>query len=1774
MPLASIGRVGVSDGGGGTGGGIQVVSVLPDFADAKPKVWYLVPAGSGIYGQYILEELPDGTFRWSSSGRRIVFVDAEPAIGDTLPGDVYVLNSGSTLWLRKDRLVPAVPPVNAEVRIYSGADKGIVLTFKSGAYLNNSPAGAAGGNARKLRLLTGGQARRVGLTIDGSGFKLTYKYNASVASETRLAHFFDTFGFNTYVDRRYFGAGVSGQDGMANRQPHEILGIAVGADAAIARTTFMGGSDRIPLATTRALVKLGTGADGLRRGPPTNYFASATARNAYAADVANAAWIAAYNADRNLLITTVNASGANEFQNRNATGNGWENATPVLVGPQGAEGKIALDRPSETEAETGTSQVGRLWDALRIKQAILALAPTAAAGAGATGPTGATGASGSTGAAGAGAAFSTAEPVVLMTNKALAAGGVVQALDLEADLEPGYLLEFLLRGTPSVTGYLASSTLLAQRERYRTIPGESVGGSFTIKTGEVGDANFGHSSLLVYRHTDDDKLWIRDGRDEAKSITIRAYPLGAIGPAGPTGPTGSGTASGGTGGTGPTGPTGATGASGAASRVAGPAGPTGPTGPTGAGTGTGGTGPTGPTGATGTRGATGARGAGATGATGGVGGTGATGSAGATGATGAAGATGATGAAGVQGRYHLTIFHNATSAPATPQGGSYNSDTEVLTPPADWTLAIAALSAGEKAYLSRFEFNPATHSGVVTPVWSAPVEAGAEGPEGPVGPTGATGADSTVSGPTGPTGVTGAGAAFSTADPVVLMTNKFLASGGGVQALDLLADLEPGYLLEFRMTGSPSVTGYLASTTLLAQTERHSTIPGENSTGSFNIKTGQVGDANFAHSSLIVYRHTDDNKLWLRDGRDIGQSVTIWAYPLGAIGPGGPTGATGPGGGPRGPTGPTSTVPGPIGPTGADSTVAGPTGPTGPRGPRGPTQSARTGLRGATGPTGATGAGATGGTGGTGGTGATGGTGGTGATGAAADSAPLIVLPVLPAVGTLDRSRLAAVGMDADTGLSGSPYYRRENSPGSITLRADRLGAGRAGFSTYPLGDIPGRGKAGIGGETSPPIPGLATIAVEPIQGVASHAENEDRDIVLRANTWEGAVSDGATLWFVASGGVVEAHDPVTLARVPAKDFDLATGSWYGGVSDGTTLWFVDDSSNAANAVTPATQARDNTKDIALGIGEWRASVSDGTTLWFVEILSGITHARAYVAATLARDSGKDINLGVLDVGAATSGPNTLWFIGRRTREAVAYDAETRLRDEKRDFALGVGLWSGAVLLGDTIWVVDQQQTKQTARAMTLKSGGRRLLVESMTGNPLYAQQSPVYAHFLLAGALQSILLSGPVTTSRAGIKRWVSERLEGPLLDSGKLYGVTFTDHLAAALNLHSGDYLAPLLDPSLLSAELARMGARTSLEIGNRSPVVDVSRPGAPALDDHTFHQLHIDHFGPRAWIGQQVPAPGIPASSGSAEFPASGKYLGASYQTVNAPRENAGYIQYDSSYSTWLLQTPGVAATNDWTWVSLERATREKLDFPETYHWLGNHLTANEAAGFVVGAFVAADIYLFYNTTTFKMERLTASSFVAAIDHTWRYVARPLAFGEDLIDLEQKLARSQVKEVLANTIRTGAGFNVTVGADGQKAWETAQRILFTRFLTADDESRLLGVFLRWRERDSRLGSSDTTVGIRRHFSTTIVAGALSAMTSRQTTNADSLEHSADWYVRRADFDGQPTDEWSEMRISYARYRNADDSRDGIQLNFGRGIDMRNTAIRDVQGMFILYP
>jgi hypothetical protein len=96
---------------------------------------------------------------------------------------------------------------------------------------------------------------------------------------------------------------------------------------------------------------------------------------------------------------------------------------------------------------------------------------------------------------------------------------------------------------------------------------------------------------------------------------------------------------------------------------------------------------------------------------------------------------------------NLPVFKRAATLPATPTGGSFNFDTNVLTPPAGWSKDHPGSTSTEFVFEARTIFVSANSSGTVTAgTWGVPVpvakdgEDGADGDDGINGQPGAPGA--------------------------------------------------------------------------------------------------------------------------------------------------------------------------------------------------------------------------------------------------------------------------------------------------------------------------------------------------------------------------------------------------------------------------------------------------------------------------------------------------------------------------------------------------------------------------------------------------------------------------------------------------------------------------------------------------------------------------------------------------------------------------------------------------------------------------------------------------------------------------------------------------------------------------------------------------------------------------------------------------------------------------------------------------------------------------
>lgn len=73
---------------------------------------------------------------------------------------------------------------------------------------------------------------------------------------------------------------------------------------------------------------------------------------------------------------------------------------------------------------------------------------------------------------------------------------------------------------------LTLSNSIANASRQSSAPSSnSVGRPWSGRIQRAGDASFAHDNLYVWRHTDDDKIWVKTARGDEPALSITAYPL-------------------------------------------------------------------------------------------------------------------------------------------------------------------------------------------------------------------------------------------------------------------------------------------------------------------------------------------------------------------------------------------------------------------------------------------------------------------------------------------------------------------------------------------------------------------------------------------------------------------------------------------------------------------------------------------------------------------------------------------------------------------------------------------------------------------------------------------------------------------------------------------------------------------------------------------------------------------------------------------------------------------------------------------------------------------------------------------------------------------------------------------------------------------------------------------------------------------------------------------------------------------------------------------------
>ena len=297
--------------------------------------------------------------------------------------------------------------------------------------------------------------------------------------------------------------------------------------------------------------------------------------------------------------------------------------------------------------------------------------------------------------------------------------------------------------------------------------------------------------------------------------------------------------------------------------------------------------------------------------------------------------------------------------------------------------------------------------------------------------------------------------------------------------------------------------------------------------------------------------------------------------------------------------------------------------------------------------------------------------------------------------------------------------------------------------------------------------------------------------------------------------------------------------------------------------------------------------------------------------------------------------------------------------------------------------------------------------------------------------------------------------------------------------------------------------------------------------------------------------------------------------------AYRLKIGQTYYNAWRHYWSIFYDGVVPTGVWTHTDYEAAFRSYLG--ATY-WLGRRSSAIDAAAHVAYPKDANGRYVFYNTSTYRVEMLNNSTIVAGTNAGTRY--HPVRL----------LSEADVPEVLVDTLASTAP-DVAVDM-GTSSWtrrissavgtDEKNQIAFKRQLHPGEDRRLMTVELTWEE----LRSGQATGGVKRHFLATISAGGFRRLVERTYmatgSNKGTLGGSADWYVRRANYQNTDLGGWGEMRISYGRFRAAykanglgDDAAvaraaapDGMAFQFGPGsVNPNSSFIRKLKARIELH-
>ena len=480
-----------------------------------------------------------------------------------------------------------------------------------------------------------------------------------------------------------------------------------------------------------------------------------------------------------------------------------------------------------------------------------------------------------------------------------------------------------------------------------------------------------------------------------------------------------------------------------------------------------------------------------------------------------------------------------------------------------------------------------------------------------------------------------------------------------------------------------------------------------------------------------------------------------------------------------------------------------------------------------------------------------------------------------------------------------------------------------------------------------------------------------------------------------------------------------------------------------------------------------------------------------------------------------------------------------------------------------------------------LPLGKVRIVVESTTAGTLGNQADPsgiilTQASTDLALALINTRLT-PKSGQASGIKRW-EKVLDAPLLKVNTVYYLGFLTPSQSAIQLHTGDYLTPLIDQTAIdikSSDLAERALAAARQVGRVRSV-----PSSPDFREDNYRNIEIDHSAARVWIGERRPDAVTPATAVATLWAITSPFLGARSFEPTYIESNDNDIFYDTTRSQWRKRTRSYGTIGIWA----AEGFRQTLSaYSGEYFWLGERTDANEAAAHLVTPIVTDANYLFYSKTNDRIEKITNANFTPGRTTSYLYEPHYLV---TQVDLAAALAAQFAPEIItdfilpAGGVRTG--FNSIYDNNdraAQPTWPTGQRQPFTRILVPADDNKLMSVEMRWQEVE-KSGTAQATNYVERSAGITIQAGMFRHFFDRNTLNfvseteateagktyyQNSAVSSSDFYVRRADWNTHMLDAWGEMRITYSRYQTGVGAaaKDGIAFVFGRGSDDRETSI-----------